>query len=300
MPINSFPYAEDFEAGAAWTSGGTSSDWAWGTPAHPAINSAGGGVKSWCVGGLTGTFYNLGELAYLESPCFDFTTLDHPWISFKIFWECEKQYDGMTIQYSLDGGATYSNVGAYGDPLDCMNANWFNSANITNLVGVSPKHGWSGRIGPTVGSCQGGSGSGGWVTASHCMTNLANVPSVRFRFLFGAGTACNSYDGIAVDDILIQEATPDVAAFTFGCAGNTIHFTDSSTGCPSVYAWDFGDPGSGALNFSNVHNPAHDYASPGTYDVTLTVSGPCNASSTIVHQVTLLDESPGTAGRPSA
>ena len=170
-----------------------------------------------------------------------------------------------------------------------MNANWFNSANITNLVGVSPKHGWSGRIGPTVGSCQGGSGSGGWVTASHCMTNLANVPSVRFRFLFGAGTACNSYDGIAVDDILIQEATPDVAAFTFGCAGNTIHFTDSSTGCPSVYAWDFGDPGSGALNFSNVHNPAHDYASPGTYDVTLTVSGPCNASSTIVHQVTLLD-----------
>ncbi len=289
VPINTFPYNEDFEASAAWTSGGNSSDWAWGAPAHPLINTAGGGLKSWCVGGLSGTFYNLSELAYIESPCFDFTTLDHPWISFKIFWECERQYDGMTFQYSLNGGTTYSNVGAFGDPVDCMNTNWFNSSNITNLNGVNPKHGWSGRVGPTVGNCQGTSGSGGWVTASHCMSALANAPSVRFRFLFGAGTTCNNYDGIAIDDVLMQNTTPDQPVFNFTCNGDTLHLTDASPGCPSVYTWDFGDPGSGALNFSSVATPTHVYATPGTYNVTLTTSGPCNASGSVTLPVTILD-----------
>ena len=76
--IGTFPYSEGFEASAAWTSGGTGNDWAWGTPAHPLINSAGGGSKSWCVGGLTGSYYNSNERSYLESPCFDFTNLNTP------------------------------------------------------------------------------------------------------------------------------------------------------------------------------------------------------------------------------
>ncbi len=289
--INTFPYNEGFESSAAWTSAGSGNDWIWGTPAHPLINSAGGGTKSWCVGGLTGTFYNLSELAWIESPCFDFTALDHPWISFKIFWECERQYDGMTFQYSLDGGTTYSNVGAYNDPTDCMNQNWFNSANISNLTGISPKHGWSGRVGATQGSCQGGSGSGAWITASHCMSSLAYAPSVRFRFLFGAGTTCNSYDGIAVDDIVIGNAPADQPQITSTCSGDTLHFINASTDCPSVFAWSFGDVGSGALNFSNVPDPVHVYTGPGNYTVSFTTSGPCNPSGNVTIPISILDVS---------
>ncbi|MGZ3932628.1 MAG: hypothetical protein ACXVP0_15270, partial [Bacteroidia bacterium] len=61
--ISTFPYTEGFESAPTWTVAGTASDWAWGTPAHPSISSAGGGTKSWCIGGLTGSFYNLGELS---------------------------------------------------------------------------------------------------------------------------------------------------------------------------------------------------------------------------------------------
>ncbi|MCC6401838.1 MAG: hypothetical protein IT227_13820 [Flavobacteriales bacterium] len=247
-PIGTFPYSEGFENGPQWTAGGISSDWAWGTPAHPSINSAGGGVRSWCVGDLTGTFYNYGQLSWLESPCFDMSGLDHPWISFKIFWECERQYDGMTFQLSLNGGQTWSNVGAWGDPVDCLNDNWFNAGNITNLTSASPKHGWSGRSGATSGSCQGGFGSGGWVTAKHCIPAASNQPQVIFRFLFGAGTQCNGYDGIAIDDILIQEAEGAIADFTWTCAGATASFAPVAGGCPSSWAWDFGDPASGAQN----------------------------------------------------
>src|SRR5690606_16919098 len=194
-PIATFPYTEGFETAPAWTSGATARDWAWGTPSHPLINSAGGGTKCWCVGGLSGTFYNNNERSWLESPCFDFSALDNPRIAFKIFWEVERQYDGMTFQYSTDGGLTYSNVGAFGETLDCNTTYWFNSNNITNLgAGINPKHGWSGRQGSTQGSCLGGNGSQAWVTAKHCLGWLAHAPSVRFRFYFGAGSECNNYD----------------------------------------------------------------------------------------------------------
>lgn len=288
VPIATFPYQEDFEAGPAWTAGGTSSDWAWGTPAHPTINSAGGGLNSWCVGGLTGSFYSLGQQSWLESPCFDFSNLQYPWISFQLFWEVERQYDGLVLQYSLNGGTTYQNVGAFGDPVDCLNDNWYNEDYVNNLSTANPRHGWSGRIGATVGSCSGGMGSAGWVTAKHCMTGLAGEPSVRFRFLFGAGTACNNYDGIGIDDVFIGEAPANAASFTYTCSGNQVTFQHTNTLCPTSYAWDFDDPASGAQNASTLAAPSHTFPGPGTYDVTFTVAGPCNAPSTVTVPVMIL------------
>lgn len=286
--ITAFPYNEGFESAAAWNSGGTGNDWAWGVPAHPSINTAGGGLKAWCVGGLTGTFYNNNERSWLESPCFDLSSLNTPRISFKIYWEVERQYDGMILQYSTDGGTTYSNVGAFGEAPDCNTQNWFNSSNITNLASsISPKHGWSGRTGSTTGSCQGGSGSNGWVTASHCLGMLANAPSVRFRFFFGAGSVCNNYDGIAIDDILIDEAPPIVASFSGDCTGSNVGFINSSTPCPNLFSWNFGDPGS-TQNTSSQENPSHTYANPGIYTISLTATDGCGASDTHTMDISVL------------
>jgi gliding motility-associated-like protein len=282
--VSTFPYSENFEGSPAWTSGGTNSDWAWGAPTHPTISSAGGGTKCWTVGGLTGSFYNYSELSWIKSPCFDFSSLSYPWISFKIFWEDEWKYDGMVLQYSLNSGTTWTNVGAYGDAVNCLNQNWYDYNNITWLTSASPKHGWTGRTGATSGSCQGGNGSLGWVTAKHCMSSLAGQPNVCFRFLFGSGTTCNSYDGIAIDDIFIDNAPPNVANFTYACAGiNTVNFTNASAMCPTGYSWDFGD---GAT--STLANPSHTYAGSGIYNVTLTASGPCNASGSVTIPVSIL------------
>lgn len=237
------------------------------------------------VGGLSGSFYNFSQLSWLQSPCFDFTTLNYPWISFKIYWESEWRYDGMVLQYSVNGGSTWANVGANGDAVDCLNDNWYNYNNIVWLTSASPKHGWTGRAGATVGSCQGGNGSSGWVTAKHCISSLAGEPTVIFRFLFGAGSTCNNFDGIAIDDILIDEAPANSADFTFVCAGaNTVDFTNTSQLCPTGYVWDFGD---GAT--STQQNPSHIYSSAGTYNVSLTTSGQCNAPSTVTIPVSVLE-----------
>jgi len=63
-----------------------------------------------------------------------------------------------------------------------------------------------------------------------------------------------------------------VAAFTAepqkGTAPLVITFTDTSTGDPAVWLWDFGDD-----NISSERNPVYTYTAPGNHTVTLSVNG---------------------------
>lgn len=59
---------------------------------------------------------------------------------------------------------------------------------------------------------------------------------------------------------------PPVASFSASVGGLQVTFSDTSTGDPTAWSWDFGD---GAT--SDVQNPTHTYA-PGGYTVTLTAS----------------------------
>jgi len=53
----------------------------------------------------------------------------------------------------------------------------------------------------------------------------------------------------------------------------TVNFTDTSTGNPTSWTWNFAD-GSATTSENFVQNPTHKYLAPGTYPVTLRVSGP--------------------------
>lgn len=286
------PYFQDFELSSGnWTAGGTMSDWAWGKPSKPIIKGAATGQNCWITGDLNGLDYNAGERSYLISPCFDFSNLNFPYVEFKLFWETENRYDGNAFQYSLDNGITWLNVGAVGEPPNCLNKNWFNSSNISNLTGLGPnKEGWSGSIKPSSGSCAGGNGSGAWLTASHSLAGLRGKSKVIFRFTFGAGTLCNTYDGFAVDDIKISNAPPGAIDFTSGCISNRIiSFTNLSSPCYPVYNWDFGDPLSGTSNISNSTNATHTFSGPGKYIVKLTASGGTGPATFIAKEIHVID-----------
>lgn len=66
-----------------------------------------------------------------------------------------------------------------------------------------------------------------------------------------------------------------IADRTVGAAPMTVLFTDTSTGDPTVWAWDFGD----GTN-STDQNPAHIYTASGLYNVTLTASTPYSSNTT--------------------
>lgn len=67
-------------------------------------------------------------------------------------------------------------------------------------------------------------------------------------------------------------------------------FTDTSSipsGSIVNWSWDFGDPGSGALNFQNgaVHNGVHKYTATGNYTVKLTVTSNTGCTNVITHDI---------------
>jgi gliding motility-associated-like protein len=68
---------------------------------------------------------------------------------------------------------------------------------------------------------------------------------------------------------------------TSGCTPVCVNFSDNSTinnpGSIASWSWEFGDN-----NTSTMQNPSNCYTTPGTYDITLTVTSTDGCSSTIV------------------
>jgi PKD repeat protein len=68
------------------------------------------------------------------------------------------------------------------------------------------------------------------------------------------------------------------ASFTFSpaspAAGQAVQFTDTSTGGPTSWQWNFGDGGT-----STAQNPSHTYASSGSYTIVLTVRNTSGSTS---------------------
>ncbi len=272
---NISPYNESFENNnGGWLSGGANDDWAWGAPNKTEIKTAGDGTKCWITGGLTGNRYNDGEQSWLQSPCFNLSALQYPYISFKIFWESELDFDGIQLQYSENGGASWQTTGGVNDPIDCLNKNWYNTGNVDYLRRFTGDgNGWCGNIqtsGPS--NCRKGQGSGGWVVAGKTIPTLKAKANIRFRFIFASGTSCNNFDGAAIDSFTISEAVNKID-YTYQCV-NVSQVNFSAFGCAdNGVSWDFGDPLSGISNTSSQQNPTHVFSGPGEYTIALTAPG---------------------------
>jgi PKD repeat protein len=75
---------------------------------------------------------------------------------------------------------------------------------------------------------------------------------------------------VSVDMAPTAQFTADTA-----CTNSPTQFTDQSVanvGTIVSWLWNFGDVGSGTNNTSTLPNPTHNYASPGTYTVVLSVT----------------------------
>jgi PKD repeat protein len=79
--------------------------------------------------------------------------------------------------------------------------------------------------------------------------------------------------------INVLPAATLTASFTYSpaspVAGQAVQFTDTSTGSPTSWQWDFGDGTS-----STVQNPSHVYTAAASYLVTLTIRTGSNLNST--------------------
>ena len=80
---------------------------------------------------------------------------------------------------------------------------------------------------------------------------------------------------------------------TTGFAPLNVAFTDTSTGLPTSWSWDFGDGSQ-----SEIQNPTHTYSSVGTYTVNLTASN-ANSTSSTTGQIIVSGSSSGGSSHSS-
>ncbi|HOT03148.1 MAG TPA: PKD domain-containing protein [Methanolinea sp.] len=98
--------------------------------------------------------------------------------------------------------------------------------------------------------------------------------SVRLTVNNGVGTDSKTKDRYITVSEGMQAAFDYTTSNPENLAPLTVAFTDTSTGAPSQWIWNFGD---GYLGMER--NPIHTYTAPGNYTVTLTVSDSRNSSS---------------------
>lgn len=237
-----FPYFEDFESGTSLWTDTTISGSAWNiiTPAGATAHS---GSKAMAVG-YDGSNYQNNTETMIESPLLDFSTLTNPYISLWRNFRVENSWDGVRMEYSIDGGVTYNLVGNVGGGF-----NWYNDSSL-NSSGLA---GWTGV--DTI-----------WRNAIIDVPSLAGQANAKLRFIFTADVSVNNY-GFMIDDIFIGEGT-----------GNWMYATHNySQPCGSQNVdfnlWGFGSIFTGTINVNINFGDGNDT----TFQTTVT-SGSYNTT----------------------
>jgi hypothetical protein len=172
------PFFDDFETSNLWYRPDGSVNWQYGNPAANVINNAYSGTKAW-VTNLTGDYGNNAN-DYIYSPSFDFSGLggtDTVVLSF-YHWCDMATNDFGHVQYTLDGGQNWTNLGFMGDNLG---TNWYNAQSGGLHYFSLPNTGWQ-------------------YSAYKLTPNPFNLSSdVQFRFHFSSNTSVTA-NGWAIDN----------------------------------------------------------------------------------------------------
>jgi len=184
--VNTFPYTESFEVdnGSWFNFQGVNSSFELGTPANTNIDTASDGTQAW-VTNLTG-IHNDNEQSTIVSPLFDFSTLLDPVIQLDINYDIETTFDGAILQFTIDNGLTWQNVGLLGDI-----PNWYN----TTLVS-------GGLTFTTTSTDAWGANSGGYQLAINAIDGAGAESSVALRIVF-ASDGSVAQEGFAFDNVRI-------------------------------------------------------------------------------------------------
>jgi MYXO-CTERM domain-containing protein len=161
------------------------------------------------------------------------------------------------LQSSIDGGASWQNVGAFGDGAP----NWYTDNTINGSPGGSSE-GWTGRNSSN-------NGSNGWVTAIHNLDALSGQADVLLRIAFGSDSSIND-DGFGFDDFQVfDNNTPEV---TVANASVSVPFGGVAAGSTDVAVQSlvFGALGAGpqditALTITKVGNIMDIYVTAKLY-----------------------------------
>ncbi|MEX1238652.1 MAG: T9SS type A sorting domain-containing protein, partial [Cyclobacteriaceae bacterium] len=135
--------------------------------------------------------YKPNDASYMNSPCFDLSGFSRPVLSLK-HWANTDFSDGAVLQYSVNGGESWTRLGDVASGLD-----WYNRPTINSNPGEQSglSSGWSTADQET------------WATGKHTLDVIPPVErtQVRFRVAFASHTNLLGNAGFAFNNVVIEE-----------------------------------------------------------------------------------------------
>lgn len=117
------------------------------------------------------------------------------------------------------------------------------------------------------------------------VTFAAGVYQIKVTSIDPISTVCGSTEEIDYSYTVVDPPLANFASRDTVCTADTVSFTDKTPAAVAVKTWHW-DFGSGvASDTSNVQNPIHKFANPGSYNVTLTVTGASGCNTTYSKKV---------------
>jgi len=191
---------------------------------------------------------------------------------------------GSSDDNKLSGNTVTSNsaYGMYVCGLSDRNRiynNYFNNTNMTIKNGTGNSYNTTKVSGKNI---AGGSYIGGNFWGKPDGTGFSNKAVDKDGDEISDSAYTNITGSIYSDYLpLVTSSNPTVPTANFSSnvtSGNVpfnVLFTDTSTGSPTAWSWNFGDGGS-----ATTQNPTHNYSTAGNYTVTLTVSNSAGNNTT--------------------
>lgn len=247
------------------------------------IYTVGGSVSGSRAAGVNHFSYQQqGQRDGLTTPPLDFSGHANIQLDFQ---HAHRRYsqdyrDSLIIYVSTDGGSTFPNrvFAAAENGTGSFATNSILAQNFVPANGID----W----------CFGGDLGSGCFTID--LSQFDGQSNVRLRFETWNGYGNNTYiDNIQLSGNCVLSQEPPLADFSMSattvCAGTAIQFTDQSTNLPTSYSWSF--PG-GTPATSTQPSPSVTYSTPGTYNVTLTVSNAYGNGQMAVNSAVTVNASP--------
>jgi PKD repeat protein len=186
---------------------------------------------------------------------------------------------------STDAGATWASIDGAGStgipdiPVHCIVVDPGNTSRL--------------YVGTDLGVFVSTDGGANWSIEN---TGFANV--VTEALAMNATSLFAFTHGRGAYRVALTSSTAPAANFSFSppspLAGQSVQFTDTSTGGPTLWLWDFGD-----ASVSTSQNPTHTFATAGVYQVSLAVSN-SGGSNTTTKTVTVSSIGPSSCVEDAA
>lgn len=155
-----------------------------GVSTKPGKDGTFSGTSAWVLG-INDNLYQNNTRAELYTPMYDFTEPGLYEFRFYGKYAVQNRNDGFQVEYSTDGGATWTQLGT------AANANWYNYHNENLTNGAFP-----------LGKSYFTNASLNWKQYVKDVSFLAGLPRASFRFVFRADEE-DQAQGLAIDDLEI-------------------------------------------------------------------------------------------------